>query len=64
MKKNVGGLDKPLRIVAGLALIFWAILGGPLWAWIGLVPLATGALGWCPLYRLVGISTCPVNSKS
>jgi hypothetical protein len=58
MKANVGGIDKVLRIVAGLALIAWAVMGGPVWAWIGVVPLATGLIGWCPAYPLLGFSTC------
>ena len=41
-----------------LALIAWALLGGPVWAWIGVVPLATGLFNFCPLYKLVGINTC------
>ncbi|HMV00618.1 MAG TPA: DUF2892 domain-containing protein [Rhodocyclaceae bacterium] len=61
MKANVGGLDKVLRIAAGLGLIAWALLGGPVWAWIGVVPLATGLMGWCPAYPLLGISTCGVK---
>mgnify|MGYP001118785531 CR=1 FL=1 len=59
MKKNVGGIDQILRIGIGLALVLWAVLGGPVWAWIGIVPLATGALGFCGLYTLLGMSTCP-----
>ncbi|NQA61400.1 MULTISPECIES: YgaP family membrane protein [Pseudomonadaceae] len=59
MKKNVGGIDRLIRILAGVALILWAVLGGPIWAWIGVLPLATGALSWCPAYSLVGIKTCP-----
>ena len=59
MKANVGGLDKWIRIVAGLALIAWALTGGPVWAWIGVVPLATGMFNYCPLYRLIGFNTCP-----
>ena len=62
MKTNVGGIDKILRIVAGLALIVWALaFGGPVWAWIGVVPLATGLVGFCPVYPLLGLSTCPVK---
>ncbi len=64
MKANVGGIDKILRIVAGLALIAWALMGGPVWAWIGIVPLATGALGFCPFYPLLGMNTCPIKDKS
>jgi hypothetical protein len=50
-----------LRIVAGLALIAWAVMGGPVWAWIGVVPLATGLMRWCPAYTLLGIKTCPAG---
>jgi len=41
-----------------LALIAWAATGGPAWAWIGAVPLATGVFNFCLLYRLLGINTC------
>ena len=59
MNKNVGSIDRTLRIVAGLALIALTATGtiGP-WGWIGVVPLATGALGWCPAYTLFGFKTC------
>ncbi|KAF1723433.1 MULTISPECIES: YgaP family membrane protein [Pseudoxanthomonas] len=59
MKTNVGGFDKWARVVVGAVLIGWALTGGPLWAWIGLVPLVTGLFGFCPLYRLLGVNTCP-----
>lgn len=59
MKLNVGGIDRILRIVVGLALVAWALFAnGPVWAWIGIVPLATGAIGFCPLYPMIGMSTC------
>ena len=58
MKSNVGGIDKWLRIAVGIALVAWAAIGGPVWAWIGVVPLATGLFNFCPLYRLLGINTC------
>ena len=61
MKINVGGIDKILRIVVGLALIAWALMGGPVWAWVGVVPLATGVIGWCPAYNLFGMNTCPTR---
>ena len=62
MKSNVGGIDKILRIVVGLALVAWVLLGGgPVWAWIGVVPLATGLTGFCPLYPLLGMNTCPLK---
>lgn len=63
MKSNVGGVDKVVRILAGIALIAWALMGGPVWAWIGVVPLATGLLGWCPAYTLFGMNTCPLSKK-
>ena len=62
MKSNVGGIDRTLRIVVGLALVAWAVMGGPVWAWIGAVPLATGALGWCPASLTFGIKTCSTKS--
>lgn len=59
MKSNVGGIDKGLRIVAGLGLIGATAAGLlPVWGWIGVVPLATGLIGWCPAYPLLGVSTC------
>ncbi len=62
MKLNVGGIDRILRILVGLGLVAWAaLLGGPVWAWIGIVPLATGAIGFCPFYPLIGLNTCPVK---
>ena len=59
MSKNVGSLDRTLRVVTGLALITLAAAGQiGVWGWIGAVPLATGLLGWCPAYTLFGIKTC------
>jgi hypothetical protein len=63
MKANVGGIDRIARIVAGAALIAWALLHGPVWAWIGVVPLATGLLKFCPFYPLLGLNTCPMQDK-
>jgi hypothetical protein len=63
MKTNEGTIDRALRVIAGLVLIGLAATGTVgLWGWIGVVPLATGALGWCPVYTLLGINTCPVKS--
>ena len=60
MKSNVGGIDKVLRIVVGAGLIGGTVAGFlPVWGYIGVVPLLTGLLGWCPLYPLLGINTCP-----
>ena len=58
MKANIGMTDKWLRILVGSALIIWAATGGPLWAWIGVIPLATGLINFCPLYRMLGVNTC------
>ena len=64
MKTNVGGIDRILRIVVGLALVAWAAaLGGPVWAWVGVVPLATGLVKFCALYPLLGINTCPMKKS-
>jgi hypothetical protein len=62
MKTNVGGIDKTLRIVVGIALIAMAALGVVgAWGWIGVVPLLTGLLGTCPAYSLLGVNTCPMR---
>ena len=59
MKINVGGIDKVLRIVVGLALIVLTLTGTiGVWGWIGIIPLATGVMGWCPLYHPIGLNTC------
>jgi hypothetical protein len=55
---NVGNLDRTVRIVLGIALIALAGTGRVgAWGYIGIVPLLTGAIAWCPLYRLLGIGT-------
>jgi hypothetical protein len=62
MKSNVGGIDRILRIVVGMALLGMTLTGTVgAWGWIGLVPLATGAFGTCPLYTILGFSTCPMK---
>ena len=59
MKANVGTIDRVLRILVGVLLIALTLTGTiGLWGWIGLVPLATGVVRFCPLYPLLGISTC------
>ncbi len=63
LKKNVGTVDKILRIVIGLALLAGALAGYGTWMWIGLIPLFTGLLGTCPLYSVFGFRTCPLDSK-
>lgn len=62
MKSNVGSADKILRIVAGLVLLVLAVMGiGAPWTFIGIVPLATGLMGWCPAYSLFGLNTCAMK---
>jgi hypothetical protein len=63
MKLNVGGIDRILRVLAGLGLVGWAAMGGPVWAWIGVVPLATGSIGFCPAYPLLGMNTCSMKKE-
>ena len=61
MQANVGGIDRVVRIVAGIGLVLFALLSShPLhnWGWLGAVVLATGVIGWCPAYLPFGIKTC------
>jgi Protein of unknown function (DUF2892) len=65
-KTNEGTVDRILRIVVGLALLVWFFVdqGQGFWHYaklIGIVPLATGLIGWCPLYTILGLSTCPMK---
>lgn len=65
MTTNEGGIDRVVRIVAGLALLGLAVTGTVgWWGWIGVVPLATGLIGWCPAYTLLGMNTCPAKSNA
>lgn len=57
--KNIGGIDNILRIVLGLLLITMIFIGPKTaWGWLGLVPLVTGLISFCPLYKIFGLSTC------
>jgi hypothetical protein len=63
MPRNEGTLDRALRIIAGLVLIALVFVGPQTaWGWVGLVPLVTGLVGYCPLYRVFGINTCALRS--
>jgi len=70
MTVNEGSIDRAARVIVGLALIAFAL--GWLWpgtgwnwvGWIGIIPLATGALGMCPLYSVLGLSTCAVAKQA
>jgi hypothetical protein len=64
MSINEGGIDRILRIVVGLALIAIVFVGPKTpFGWIGVVPLLTGLIGWCPAYMLFGIKTCRVKNS-
>ena len=64
MQKNVGSAERVIRVVVGLGLISLAFVGPQtMWGWLGLMPIATGLMGWCPPYALLGINTCSVNKK-
>lgn len=63
MLNNVGGIDKVLRIIAGVVLIAMTAFGViGVWGWIGVVPLLTGLFNFCPAYTLLGIKTCKIKS--
>lgn len=62
MKKNIGKIDKTLRIVLGLAIIAYGIIEQTYLGVIGLVPLFTGVISWCPLYCPFKISSCKDGS--
>lgn len=62
MKCNSGTLDRALRVIAGLILIALAATETVgIWGWIGVVPLLTGAFGFCPAYTLLGVNTCGIK---
>ena len=64
LAKNVGSIDRILRIVVGLGLISLVFVGPQTpWGWVGVVPLLTAFIGFCPLYTLIGIRTCPIGQK-
>ena len=65
MTTNEASLDRILRVILGVALLALVFVGPRTpWGWLGLVPLATGLAGFCPLYRLVGIDTCRLANRS
>ena len=64
MNKNVGGFDRILRVVVGVLLVALAATGTVgAWGYIGIVPIFTGAIGWCPAYLPFGFSTCKTRSE-
>jgi hypothetical protein len=64
MNKNVGGFDRMLRVVVGVVLVALAATGTVgAWGYVGIVPIFTGAIGWCPAYLPFGFSTCKTRSE-
>ena len=62
LRANEGKVDRLIRVLAGLALIALVFVGPKTaWGWLGLIPLLTGLVGFCPLYRMLGIDTCSVR---
>jgi hypothetical protein len=62
MPTNESTADRALRIVLGIVLLSLVVIGPKtMWGLVGLVPLVTGLVGFCPLYRLLGINTCPAQ---
>lgn len=62
MKKNEGSLDRGIRVALGLGLAAYGVISG---SWLGVlavVPLGTALIGWCPLYSVLGIRTCPLEN--
>jgi hypothetical protein len=61
MARNEGAVDRVLRVIVGLAILSLVFIGPQTpWAWFGLVPLITGLVGFCPVYSMLGIRTCPL----
>lgn len=59
MFRNEGTVDRALRVILGIVLIALVFVGPKTpWGWVGIVPLVTGLVGFCPLYRLIGVNTC------
>lgn len=64
MTKNMGTADRTIRVIIGLVLLSLVFVGPQTaWGFIGIIPLATAAIGNCPLYSILGIKTCPVDKK-
>lgn len=65
MTRNIGSIDRLIRIVVGLAVLSLVFVGPhSLWGLLGLVPLVTAVVGWCPPYAMLGISTCRTAGKA
>ena len=64
MSRNEGTVDRVLRVIVGLVLVSLVFIGPKTaWGWIGVVPILTGLVGYCPAYRLIGLNTCPMAKR-
>jgi len=63
MKKNVGGFDRWVRIILGIVIILLGFVFKSWWGLIGIIPLFTGLIGWCPIYLPFGVSTCKIKKE-
>ncbi len=64
MKTNIGNIERGVRVVGGLVLVGLAATGTVgWWGWLGVVPMATGLIGWCPPYAMLGINTCKTKPE-
>ncbi|MDH5560245.1 MAG: DUF2892 domain-containing protein [Deltaproteobacteria bacterium] len=63
MNFNIGGIDRSLRIIVGIVIGGIGVAFGSWWGLIGIIPLFTGVIGWCPAYMPFGLSTCRVKNK-
>jgi hypothetical protein len=62
--RHIGGVDRAARMAVGVLLIALTLLGViGVWGWIGVVPLATGLFQFCPVYKLIGLNTCPISKQ-
>lgn len=62
MKTNAGMVDRVIRVIVGVVLLALVFVGPQtVWGWIGVIPLVTGLIGFCPLYKIFGLSTCPIS---
>ena len=64
MPTNEGTIDRALRIIVGLGILSLVFVGPQTpWGWIGVVPLVTGLVGYCPAYSIFGLNTCPMKKS-
>lgn len=61
MKANIGGLDKKIRIAAGVVILAVGAFSQSWWGLVGIIPIATAVINWCPAYLPLGISTCETD---